>query len=70
MKKILLTGGLGYIGSYFFEKYCSKYDLTIIDTNYFQVFDENKNIINEKQKKYTQISFYLSSKSSFRGDFN
>ena len=45
MKKILLTGGLGYIGSYFFEKYCSKYDLTIIDTNYFQAVDENKNIV-------------------------
>ena len=45
MKKILLTGGLGYIGSYFFEKYSSKYDLTIIDTNYFQAVDENKNIV-------------------------
>ena len=28
-----------------FEKYCSKYDLTIIDTNYFQAVDENKNIV-------------------------
>ena len=45
MKKILLTGGLGFIGSYFYEKYCSNYNFRIIDTNYFKGFDENKNIV-------------------------
>ena len=64
MKKILLTGGLGYIGSYFFEKYCSKYDLTIIDTNYFQAVDENKNIVykdirNINQKDLLDIDFVI-----------
>ncbi len=45
MKKILLTGGLGFIGSYFYEKYCSNYNFRIIDTNYFKGFDENQNIV-------------------------
>lgn len=41
MKKILLTGGLGFIGNYFFENYSSKYDIKIIDTNYYQVNIDN-----------------------------
>jgi nucleoside-diphosphate-sugar epimerase len=41
MKKILLTGGFGYIGSYFFEKYRHSYDFHILDTNYFK---HSKNI--------------------------
>lgn len=41
MKKILLTGGLGFIGNYFFENYSSKYDIKIIDTNYYQVNVDN-----------------------------
>ncbi|MDA8964519.1 NAD-dependent epimerase/dehydratase family protein [Acidimicrobiia bacterium] len=36
MKKILLTGGFGYIGSYFVKKYHHSYDLHILDTNYFE----------------------------------
>ncbi len=45
MKKILLTGGLGFIGSYFFEHYSNKYDIKIIDTNYYKVNVDNfKNV--------------------------
>ena len=31
MKKLLITGGLGFLGSYCIEKYKSEYDITIID---------------------------------------
>ena len=31
MKNILLTGGLGYIGSKFFELYSNVYNITILD---------------------------------------
>ena len=31
MKKLLITGGLGFLGSYCIEKYRSEYDITIID---------------------------------------
>jgi len=34
-KKILITGGGGYIGSLFVEKYSSMYQLTVLDTMYF-----------------------------------
>ena len=40
-EKILITGGLGYIGSIFTELYNSDYDLTVIDTNFY-----NSNIQN------------------------
>ena len=48
MDKLLLTGGLGYIGSKFFEKYSQNYEITILDTNFFsnQNFVRN-NIINK-----------------------
>jgi nucleoside-diphosphate-sugar epimerase len=47
MKKILLTGGLGYIGSYFVENYSEKYAIKIIDTNYFQYqYKNDKNFNN------------------------
>jgi len=36
MKKILVTGGLGYIGSYFIDSYKDKFQINVIDTNYFQ----------------------------------
>ena len=36
MKNILLTGGLGYIGSYFVDNYSDTFNIKIIDTNYFQ----------------------------------
>lgn len=36
MKKILLTGGLGYIGSYFFDNFKNNYDIKIFDNNLFQ----------------------------------
>ena len=34
-KKILITGGLGYIGSKFLSIYENQYKLKILDTNYF-----------------------------------
>ena len=37
MDKLLLTGGLGYIGSKFFEKYSQNYEITILDTNFFPI---------------------------------
>jgi len=46
MKKILLTGGLGYIGKYFHEVNKSSYDITVLDTNFFgNIPGSNKNII-------------------------
>jgi len=36
MQKILVTGGLGYIGSYFIDSYKDKFQIHVIDTNYFQ----------------------------------
>ena len=36
MQKILVTGGLGYIGSHFIDSYKDKFQIHVIDTNYFQ----------------------------------
>ncbi len=47
MKNILLTGGLGYIGTYFVDNYSNNFNIKIIDTNYFQ-------------HKYGENSFYNS----------
>lgn len=44
--KVLITGGLGYIGSYFVENYSHKYDLKIYDSNLFQ-YDYSKNSLFE-----------------------
>lgn len=35
MKKLLLTGGYGYIGSKFIEKFSSKYTISVLDTVFF-----------------------------------
>lgn len=35
MKNLLLTGGLGYIGSKFVEKYSNSYNIFILDTGFF-----------------------------------
>ena len=35
MKKILLTGGLGYIGSHFVENFSNIFKFSVLDTNYF-----------------------------------
>ena len=35
MDKLLLTGGLGYIGSKFIEKYSQNYEISILDTEFF-----------------------------------
>ena len=43
MKKILLTGGLGYIGSYFVDNYSNIFEFSVLDTNYFQYkYNENQ----------------------------
>lgn len=34
-KRILLTGGFGYIGSTFIERYFNRYSITALDVNYF-----------------------------------
>tara|TARA_B100000945_G_C20349938_1_gene581751 strand:- start:39 stop:1022 length:984 start_codon:yes stop_codon:yes gene_type:complete len=58
MKKILLTGGLGYIGSRFYEKYQNKYNISILDTGFFTDRNKilNKNVqlidIREIKKEY------------------
>lgn len=36
MKKILLIGGLGYIGTYFYKHLETKYNIKIYDTNFFR----------------------------------
>lgn len=41
---VLITGGLGYIGSHFVENYSHKYNLKIFDSNLFQ-YDYKKNRI-------------------------
>ena len=43
MKNILLTGGLGYIGSKFFELYSNVYNITIFFKNYFGNYLKNVN---------------------------
>lgn len=45
MKKLLLTGGLGYIGSYFYQTYSDKYKIKIIDTNYYNAKQSNDNVL-------------------------
>ena len=35
MKKVLLTGGYGYIGSKFIEKFSSKFNISVLDTVYY-----------------------------------
>ena len=37
MKKIWLTGGLGYIGSYFVNNFSNNFEFKILDTNYFDI---------------------------------
>lgn len=57
MKKILLTGGLGYIGSHFVEEYSKIYAIKIIDTNYFQYqFKDDKNFNNHLIKDTRNIT--------------
>tara|TARA_Y100000389_G_C17471376_1_gene531545 strand:+ start:3520 stop:4542 length:1023 start_codon:yes stop_codon:yes gene_type:complete len=43
MKKILLTGGLGYIGSHFVENFSNIFKFSVLDTNYFHhKYEENQ----------------------------
>ena len=34
-KKILITGGLGYIGSKFLQRFNTEYNFKIVDSNFF-----------------------------------
>lgn len=43
MKKILITGGCGYIGSKFVEMYFDNYEIIILDTQYFDNYT-SKNV--------------------------
>jgi nucleoside-diphosphate-sugar epimerase len=53
MKKILLIGGNGYIGSFLFLELKNKYDVTIIDINWFT--DLNSPVdFNSLEKNYLQ----------------
>ena len=59
MEKLLLTGGLGYIGSKFLEKFSNYYEITILDTNYFFIEGyKDKNFIRTdiRNLKKEQIS--------------
>jgi nucleoside-diphosphate-sugar epimerase len=50
MDTILLTGGLGYIGSKFVEKYQNNYKFLILDTGYF-----SKERVNSENIKFVDI---------------
>ena len=45
MKNILLTGGLGYIGTYFYDFYKEQVNIKILDTNFFNNTSSNQNVI-------------------------
>ena len=47
MKQLLLTGGLGYIGQKFQEKFQDKYSINVVDTGYFRI-ERLENIKNTK----------------------
>ena len=47
MNNLLLTGGFGYIGSKFIEKYHKKYNITCFDTSYY---DANEQTVNQVKK--------------------
>ena len=51
MKQLLLTGGLGYIGQKFQEKFKDKYFFHLIDTGYFKIPD----LINIKNTNFIDI---------------
>ena len=44
MKNILVTGGLGYIGSKFLEKYKNSYLLSVLDTSFYSNPNDVKDI--------------------------
>jgi nucleoside-diphosphate-sugar epimerase len=44
MKKILITGGCGYIGSALYKKFLSKYDVQTVDTEWFGNYTNPYNI--------------------------
>ena len=56
MKKILLTGGLGYIGSYFVNNFSDVFEFEVLDTNYFQYkYKENQLFESTKIKDIRKI---------------
>lgn len=56
MKNILLTGGLGYIGSKFIELYSEKFEITVLDTNYFHGKVSQKVKVIDKDVRHISIS--------------
>ena len=45
MINLLLTGGNGYIGSKFIEKFNNKYNITCFDTSYYGANDNLEKIV-------------------------
>lgn len=80
MKNILVTGGLGYIGSKFLEKFKNNYQFTILDTSYFSNANEIKDIkiinkdirnISKNDLKNIEIVVHMSELSNDPlGEFN
>ena len=56
MKKILLIGGGGYIGSYFNLKTSKKYEITNVDINWFS---EKKNSVDLKNLSNEFIRIFV-----------
>jgi len=53
MKKVLVTGGSGKIGSYFIERFSEKYDIRIADININGPFNDNVTVINNDITDYS-----------------
>ena len=60
MKRILLTGGLGYIGQKFQEKFQDKYFFSVLDTGYFKTNNLN-NIENTSNNEKVSLIFFIMS---------
>ena len=57
MKKILLTGGLGYIGSYFVNNFSNNFEFKILDTNYFEYKAKKINYLNQQKLKILEMLY-------------
>ena len=45
MKKVLVTGGLGYIGTQFIDLFTDKLDILVYDTNFYSNSSSKTNVI-------------------------